>query len=180
MSTKSKQTMVSRAQMQDLVRHIQDRSEKRKRENKRARIIALTPEEIEERLKRSDSPLITMQMWWNETPPGGAFQFTLQITNFSLKKTWDALYAHVWVGSGNADPALGTFLSNVDTRFARLTEPQDGLKLAPGTSAELKFTIKIPSKIEKTNHLGNSCLMRLPGAGVGTYLDRGLFVFSVS
>jgi hypothetical protein len=33
------------------------------------------------------------------------------------------LFAHAWVGSGNVDPAVGTFLLNVDTRFPRLTEP---------------------------------------------------------
>src|SRR6266571_403302 len=45
------------------------------------------------------------------------------------------LYGLIWVGSGNVDPAVGTFLLNVDTRFPRLTQPQgiDGLQLDPST-----------------------------------------------
>jgi hypothetical protein len=71
------------------------------------------------------------------------------------------LFAHVWVGSGNVDPTVGTFLLNVDTRFPRLTEPAfTGLALAAGEMAMLNFTIKVPSTVEKkTNYIGNSCLM---------------------
>ena len=32
-----------------------------------------------------------------------------------------SLFAHVWVGSGNIDPTVGTFLLNVDQRFPRRT-----------------------------------------------------------
>ena len=61
-------------------------------------------------------------------------------------------------GSGNVDPVTGTFLSNVDERFPRLTQPAfDGLSLAPGASATLSFSIKVPASAEKTNYLANSC-----------------------
>ena len=92
-----------------------------------------------------------------------------------------SLFAHVWIGSGNVDPVVGTFLSNVDPRFPRLTEPPVfGLTLAPGASAHLTFTIKVPATAEKTNYIGNSCLMQFNWHDTGKYLDRGVIVFAVT
>src|SRR5262245_13765277 len=92
-------------------------------------------------------------------------------TRIRLRRFW--LFAHVWVGSGNPDRNVGTFLSNIDTRFPRLTQPTfSGLTLAAGASAILNFTLKIPSSVEKTNYIGNSCLMQFNWHDVGTYLDR--------
>jgi hypothetical protein len=91
------------------------------------------------------------------------------------------LFAHVWVGSGNIDRTVGTFLLNVDARFPRLTEPVfDGLTLAAGAFAILNFTIKVPSTVEDTNYLGNCCLMQFNWHDIGRYFDRGVFVFAVS
>lgn len=85
------------------------------------------------------------------------------------------------MGSGNIDPVVGTFLLNVDNRFPRLTMPSfSGLTLAAGASATLNFTLKVPATVEKTNYIGNSCLMRFNWHDVGAYLDRGVFVFKVS
>jgi hypothetical protein len=85
------------------------------------------------------------------------------------------LFAHVWVGSGNVDRTVGTFLLNVDARFPRLTEPVfDGLTLAAGAFAILNFTIKVPSTVEDTNYLGNCCLMQFNWHDIGRYLDRGV------
>jgi hypothetical protein len=78
------------------------------------------------------------------------------------------------------DPAVGTFLLNVDTHFPRLTQPKSfGLQLAPGAGAFLTFDLKVPTATEMTNYMGQSCLMRLNNNGLGQYLDRGLFVFEV-
>ncbi len=117
---------------------------------------------------------------WNSTTPGGTINYNLGIYNPDpTQAIW--LFAHVWIGSGNVDPVTGTFLLNVDTRFPRITQPQlDGLSLAPGASSVLKFSFKVPATIEKTNYIGNSCLMNFNWHDVGTYLDRGVFVFAVS
>ena len=91
------------------------------------------------------------------------------------------LYMHVWIGSGNVDPTVGTFLLNVDTRFARLTEPAAfGLSLAPGASSRFDFTITVPATVQRTKYLGASCLMRFNYNDVGQYLDRGVFPFAVT
>jgi hypothetical protein len=90
------------------------------------------------------------------------------------------LYVHVWVGSGNADPNIGTFLLNVDPRFPRLTRPEfPGLlvgdphtfPLQPGTK-RLNFSIDIPSSVEETVYMGNICLMQVASHNVGKYLGR--------
>ena len=89
---------------------------------------------------------------------------------------------HVWVGSGNADPTVGTFLLNVDPRFPRLTQPAAfGVTLpASGGSTTLNFSIKVAATVEKSNYIGNSCLMQLSYHDIGQYLDRGCFPFSVT
>jgi hypothetical protein len=107
----------------------------------------VTPEEIEKKLKRVNSPMIVSQ-GWSGTTPGGTFNYSLGIFNPDPTQASN-LFAHVWVGSGNIDPTVGTFLLNVDTRFPRLTEPPVfGLTLAPGASATLNSrpaTTGIPS-----------------------------------
>jgi hypothetical protein len=179
MSAKSKKPKFTPAQIKEHVKSIQKAIEKHKRENRGEHFTAVTPEEIEKKLKRVNSPMIVSQ-GWSGTTPGGTFNYSLGIFNpDATQAIW--LFAHVWVGSGNIDPIVGTFLLNADTRFPRLTEPPVfGVTLAPGASATLNFTIKVPSTVEKTNYIGNSCLMQFNWHDVGTYLDRGVFVFAVS
>jgi hypothetical protein len=179
MPAKSKQRKFTTAQIKEHIRNIQKAIEKHKRENKSEHFTAVTPEEIEKKLKRVNSPMIILQGWSNTTP-GATFDYRLGIYNPDPELA-TRLFAHVWVGSGNVDPTVGTFLLNVDTRFPRLTEPAfTGLAVAAGKMEMLNFTIKVPSTVEKkTNYIGNSCLMQFNFADIGTYLDRGVFVFAV-
>lgn len=167
------------AQVKEQVQRIQQVIEKHRRENKEQQFTSITPEEIEKKLKRVQSPMIVSQ-GWGSTTPGGTINYNLGIYNPDpTQAIW--LFAHVWVGSGNIDPTVGTFLLNVDTRFPRLTQPAfSGLTLAAAASATLNFALKVPATIEKTNYLGNSCLMQVNWHDAGTYLDRGIFVFAVA
>lgn len=179
MPANTKQRKFTTAQIKGHIKSIQEAIEKHKRENKGDHFTAVTPEEIEKKLKRVNSPMIVSQGWSNTTP-GGTFIYSLGVFNPDPTQA-SSLFAHVWVGSGNVDPTVGTFLLNVDTRFPRLTEPAFvGLTLAAGASATLQFTIKAPSTVEKTNYIGNSCLMQFNWHDIGKYLDRGVFVFAVS
>lgn len=177
MATKAKK--FTAGEIKSNVEKIQKAVEKHKKENKGEHFTSVTPEEIERKLKRVNSPMIVSQ-GWNSTTPGGTVNYGLGIFNPDpTQAIW--LFAHVWVGSGNVDPVVGTFLLNVDPRFPRLTEPAFfGLSLAPGDSATLNFALQVPSSVEETNYLGNSCLMQFNWHDVGTYLDRGIFVFQVS
>jgi len=179
MVAKSKQKKWTAAQIKEQIQRIEKVIQIQKRENRGEHFTAVTPEEIEKKLKRVKSPMIVSQ-GWNSTTPGGTVNYNLGIYNPDpTQAIW--LFAHVWVGSGNVDPTVGTFLLNVDTRFPRLTQPTFfGLTLAAGASATLSFALKVPTAVEKTNYLGNSCLMRFNWHDVGTYLDRGIFVFAVS
>lgn len=153
--------------------------EQNKKTNKQENFTGITKVEIEKKFKRVNSPMIVSQ-GWNSTTSGGTINYNLGIYNPDpTQAIW--LFAHVSVGSGNVDPVTGTFLLNADTRFPRLTQPEfDGLTLAPGASATLSFSFKVPSTVEKTNYIGNSCLMQVNWHDIGTYLDRGIFVFAVS
>ena len=140
--------------------------------------MALTPEQIEEKLKRVNSPMI-IGSGWNNTVQGGTVNYSVTIFNPDpAQSLW--LYFHVFVGSGNPDPVPGTFLLNVDTRFPRLTLPRNGLILASNASAVLNFALKVPLTVEKTNYLGNGCLMKVTFNDTGLYLDRSVFPFEVA
>lgn len=173
------QKKLTAAQIKAQIDRIRKAVEKQKREYKGEHFTSVTPEEIEKKLKRVNSPIIVSQ-GWNSTTPGGTVNYNLGVFNPDpTRAIW--LFAHVWVGSGNVDPVTGTFLLNVDTRFPRLTQPAfDGLTLAAGASATLTYALRVPSTVERTNYIGNSCLMQFNWHDVGTYLDRGVFVFAVS
>jgi hypothetical protein len=166
----------------EVVRHIQDIVkiiEEQKEGNKLEHFTAITEDEIEQKFSKVNSPMIISQ-GWSDTTQGGTVNYNLGIYNPDPTQViW--LFAHVWVGSGNVDPTIGSFLSNVDSRFPRLTEPRfSGLSLNPGASTILNFSLAIPSTVHETNYIGNSCLMSFNWHDVGTYLDRGVFVFNVS
>jgi hypothetical protein len=171
------------AQIKEHTKKIQEVIEQQKRLVKKGEgFTAVTAEDIERKFKRTNSPMIVSQSgsWTGSTPLGGTFTYNVGLYNPDpTQAIW--LFMHVWVGSGNVDPSVGTFLLNVDTRFPRLTLPGfAGLSLAPGASTVLNFTMRVPSTVERTNYLGNSCLMRFNWHDVGTYLDRGVFVFTVT
>ena len=179
MADKSTAKQWNAAEIQQHVTKIQAAIEKIKRENKGEHFTSITPDEIEKKFKRVNSPMIISQ-GWNSTTPGGTVNYSLGIYNPDpAQAIW--LFAHVSVGSGTVAPVTGTFLLNVDPRFPRLTQPAfAGLTLASGASAVLSYALKVPATVEKTNYLGNSCLMQFNWHDIGKYLDRSVFVFGVS
>ena len=154
-------------------------TEQLKKNKKDEHITTITAEEIDEKLKRVNSPMIVGQ-GWGGAPLGGTVNYNVTIYNPDpTTAIWT--FVHVWVGSGNVDPVTGTFLLNVDTRFPRLTQPDPtGMSIPPGASVTQSFQIKIPATVEKTNYIGNSCLMQFNWHDIGKYLDRGVFVFKIT
>lgn len=183
MADKSTQRKPTKAQIKEQTARILEVVEEHKRLVKKGEgFTAVTPEDIERKLTRTNSPMIVSQTgsWTVPTPAGGTFTYNLGLFNPDpTDAVW--LFAHVWVGSGNVDPVPGTFLLNVDPRFPRVTLPAfAGLTLPANGSTVLTFNIKVPARVQKTNYLGNSCLMQVNWHDVGQYLDRGVFVFTVS
>jgi hypothetical protein len=169
------------SQIKEHVKKIQDAIEKQKRENQLEHFRSITPDEIEKKLKRVNSPIIVFQGYVFNAIRGGTVPYHLGIYNPDPTTARD-MFAHVWVGSGNVDPTVGTFLTNVDTRFPRLTEPghPGGLDLAPGGFDVLMFALNVPMCVERTNYICETCLMQLNWNDVGEYLDRAMFVFQVT
>jgi hypothetical protein len=54
-----------------------------------------------------------------------------------------------------------------------------GLTLNAGASQTLQFSVAVPANIDKTNYLGNTFLFHANYGGVGQYLDRSVFPFTV-
>ena len=179
MASKSKRAKWTAAQIKDHVRNIAKAVEKHRADHKGEHFTSITEADIERKFKRVNSPMIISQ-GWSASPTPGSYNFGLNLYNPDPTPA-SALFAHVWVGSGNVDPNLGTFLLNVDPRFPRLTLPKFyGLTLAPAAAAALNFVIKVPPTVEKTNYMLNSCLMQFNWQDMGKYLDRGVFVFEVT
>src|SRR5262245_22786764 len=179
MPNKSKKTKWTPPQTKAHSKNIEKAVEKHTKENKEEFFESITPEQIEKKLRRVNSPMIVSQSFGSATP-GGTINYSVGIFNPD-PVTRVFLFVHVFVGSGNVDSNVGTFLLNVDTRFPRLTGPSSsvGQSLASGASATLNFSIAVPATIERSLYLGNSCLMQINIFDVGTYLDRSCFRFSV-
>jgi hypothetical protein len=173
----------TRAQIKNHIKKIQEEMEKRRpeRERRGERFVPITPEELEKKLKRANSPIIAGGSYTPTTSPGGKVSFTADLYNPDPTDSF-SLFVHVWVGSGNIDPTVGTFLLNVDTRFPRLTEPSSfsGLTLFHGTVESLTFALRVPTPIERTTYFLQSCLMGVYFWGGGEYFDRAAAPFVVT
>ena len=109
------------AQIKEQTKKVRSAIAKHKRENKEENFTSLSDDEVVAKLKRVKSPMIVSQ-GWGGTTPGGTFNYSIGLLNPDPTATFSR-DVHVWVGSGNADPTVGTFLLNVDPRFPRLTQP---------------------------------------------------------
>jgi hypothetical protein len=180
-------------QVLERVKALQEGIEKNKEGDRRKNttFTQIRPEDVETRV-RASSPFFIGSSWDAAAPPGGIINLRTFISNPNHPELATDIYVHVFVGCGNVDPVVGTFLMNVDARFPRLTRPGAfGLRpgmMAPETSGwppdvmSLEFNLQIPSAIEETNYLGNICLIQLGGVAsieAGQLLARDRFVFSV-
>jgi hypothetical protein len=139
----------------------------------------LTEVEVYQKLTKKNSPMIVSQ-GWGPAPPGGTISYTVGIHNPDpVKKT--CLFCQVLVGLANIASDVSDAVSAVDTRFARLTQPDfAGLDIEPGATKYLNFALPVPTNVERTNYMGNCFLFRATWHDPGEYLDRGLFVFKVT
>lgn len=168
------------AQIKEQAAKIQEFIAKEKARYKGQNFTEAEAEEIVLKLKRVNSPMIVFQGWSGSTHAGGVINYNVGIWNPDPSQAiW--LFAHAWVGSGNVDPVTGTFLLNVDTRFPRLTEPAfAGASINPSSSLTLTFNLNVPAGVDKTNYLGNTCLMQFNWHDIGSYLDRSVWPFTVN
>jgi hypothetical protein len=94
-------------QIKQHIKKIQETIDKQKRENEGEHFPSVTPEEIEKKLKRVNSPMIVSQ-GWNSTNPGGVVNYNLGVYNPDPTQViW--LFAHVWVGRVTSIPRSGRF-----------------------------------------------------------------------
>jgi hypothetical protein len=168
------------AQIKEQTVKIEDVIAKEKARFKGQNFTEVKPEDIDRMLKRVNSPMIVFQGWSGSAPAGGMINYNVGIWNPDpTQAIW--LFAHAWVGSGNVDPVVGTFLLNVDPRFPRLTEPAfAGASINPSTSLTLTFNLHVPAGVEHTNYLGNTCLMQFNWHDIGSYLARSVWPFTVT
>jgi hypothetical protein len=169
------------AKIKEQIKKIQQAIDKEKSRyrDQNLKVTEVKPEDIERKLRHMKSPMIVLQAWISSAPAGGTITYIVGFWNPD-PFTAHSIFVHVWVGSGNVDPVVGTFLLNVDTRFPRLTEPADGVSIDPSSFWTISFALKVPAGVQKTNYLGNTCLMQFNWHDVGVYLDRGVWPFTVT
>jgi hypothetical protein len=80
MATRNAGKKWTAAQIKQHVAKIREITDKHKRESKAEHSTAVTPEEIERKLKRTKSPMIVSQ-GWGLTTPGGTVNYSLGIYN---------------------------------------------------------------------------------------------------
>ena len=153
--------------------------QKKKREKSGETFVSLTPEELNQKLQRAESPMIVWQSWNNTAPIGGTINYSVGVSNPD-PFAWGTLAVAVSVGNRNPITSNDLFLSDFDRRFPTLAQPPTtGFSLAAGASTSFSFALKVPAGIEKTGYFGNSVLQQLNFHDVGKYLDRGVFFFGV-
>src|SRR5437763_10002131 len=134
MATKAKANW-TRREIREHIKKIEEVIEgQRKQVKKGEAFTSVTAEDVERKLQRTNSPMIVSESGTWTTPMVHGATFTYNLGLYNPDPTPSAgLFAHLWVGSGNVDPNVGTFLSNVDPRFGRLTVPAfPGFTLAAG------------------------------------------------
>ena len=170
------------AKIKEQIKKIQQaiEEEKSRYQDQNLTFIALKPKDIETKLKRMKSPFLIYHAWTGSVPAGGTVSNNVGVWNPDPTQVF-GVFAHSWVGSGDVDPVVGTFLLNVDTRFPRLTEPQYPGLLDPSPPVhDFSLPLKVPNGVQKTNYLVNVCLMRLGFLDVGVFLDRSGVAFRVT
>jgi len=153
--------------------------EARARTEGKDNFIALTEQEIVEKLNSVNTPFHYFQSWTGSTTSPGTINYNTGIFNPDpVTRIW--MYAHAFVGPANMVPDTGIALLNVDTRFPRLTQPSFfGLTLSPGGSATLSFSLAVPAGIQPSNYLGNTFLFQGQYHGIGSYFNRAFWPFRV-
>lgn len=157
--------------------------EKKKRERTGETFTSLTREQLQEKLRRAESPMIVWQSWSNTAAPGGTINYSVGVSNPD-PVPWGSLAVAVSVGNRNPITSNDLFLSETDSRFPTLAQPPTtGFSLGPAgsptASTSFSFTLKIPIGAEKTGYFGNTVLQQLNWHDVGKYLDRAVFFFGV-
>ncbi|MCU1267912.1 MAG: hypothetical protein JWM21_4230 [Acidobacteria bacterium] len=153
--------------------------EKKKREKSGETFTSLTREQLDEKLRRAESPMIVWQSWNNTAPIGGLINYSVGVMNPD-PFAWGTLAVAVSVGNRNPITSSDIFLSDFDRRFPTLAQPATiGFSLGPGASTSFSFALRIPAGVEKTGYFGNSVLQQISFHDVGKYLDRGVFFFGV-
>src|SRR2546423_1722022 len=94
---------------------------------------ALSDDQLREKLRRTNTPMIVGEGWSGSTTAGGTIGYSVSVTNPDPISR-DSMYVHVFIGPANTVSDVGAALQIVDTRFPRLTQPTVfGLTLAPST-----------------------------------------------
>src|SRR5262249_44869415 len=99
------------AKIKEQIKKIQQALEKQKSRyrDQNLTVIEVKPKDIERKLKGMKSPFIIGQFFTSSVPAGGTMTNFITIWNPDPTPAYN-VFAHVWVGSGNVDRVVGTFL----------------------------------------------------------------------
>lgn len=166
---------------EDVLRPVLDEIAKQKEaaEKEGRSFTSPTTDQLRKKLSSRNSPFVNWQSW-NSAAPGGTINYQVGIYNPDpTTAIW--LFGHLFVGPGNVVSDVGLALASIDPRFPSLTQPQfAGLSIPANSQSSLSFALPIPTGVPSTNYLGNTFVFQEGWHDVGTYYDRGGFVFQVT
>lgn len=139
-----------------------------------------TPDQLRRKLGSRNSPFVDWQSWNSSASPGGTINYNVGIYNPDPTATvW--LFGFVFVGPANLIPDVGDALGTIDAHFPTLVQPPfAGLNIPATTQSSLSYALPVPPGTPSTNYLGNTFIFQSNWHDVGTYFDRGIFVFQVT
>jgi hypothetical protein len=162
-------------------RDLVDAIEKRRLEAREQgmNFVALSADQILQRLKGGNTPFISGVVWNNRVPAPGTLHVIVDIDNPDpVHQIF--IYTHLFVGPAGLSADVEQALALVDTRFPRATQPKFfGLIMDPYSRDTVRFDLPISGRIEESHYMANLFLVRLDPFEGGEVQDRVTFVFKL-
>lgn len=136
---------------------------------------SLTPEQLEKKLRSTQTPFIYVTSWTGHGPAFSSFSFSIYINNPDPIAYFD-LFAYFFFGPANMIPDVGTALLSVDERLPRMYAQFPYIS-AGSSDGLVEFNYRFPTGTPTGLYMGNGFVFLRGFNDVGNYVDRtGIYV----
>jgi hypothetical protein len=115
---------------------------------------SLTPEQLEKKLRSTQTPFITATTWTSRGPAFSSFYFSININNPDPIAYFD-LFAYFFFGPANMIADVGTALLSVDERLPKIYAQFPYIS-AGSSDGLVEFNYRFPSGIPLGLYMGNA------------------------
>jgi hypothetical protein len=129
-----------------------------------------TTEQLEKKLKSSQTPFINGMSWVSRAPAASSFFYDIYVYNPDPNPYYN-LFAYFFFGPANMVSDVGTALLSVDQRLYRAFKRFP--YIFPNSSGVVEFNYNFPTGIPLGLYMGNGFIFQPDYHDVGSYMDRG-------